>query len=55
MKILEDRVKELEEALLSAKKCLEEWDRVNKAMLYPHQHNTGTQTKELLKVIEEIL
>lgn len=52
---LVDRIKELEYTLTVAKKCLLEWDRVNKAMLYPHQHKTGAQTKEALKEINEVL
>lgn len=52
---LVDRIRELEYTLTVAKKCLLEWDRVNKAMLYPHQHQTGTQTKEALKEINEVL
>lgn len=49
------RINELETTLEEAKKCLIEWDRVNKAMLYPHQHNTGAQTKQALKNIGEVL
>lgn len=49
------RINELEVTLEEAKRCLLEWDRVNRAMLYPHQHNTGAQTKKTLKTIEETL
>jgi hypothetical protein len=52
---LVERIRELEYTLTVAKKCLLEWDRVNKAMLYPHQHNTGIQTKAILKEIGEVL
>jgi hypothetical protein len=52
---LVERIRELEYTLTVAKKCLLEWDRVNKAMLYPHQHRTGSQTKEALKEINEVI
>lgn len=49
------RINELETTLEEAKRCLLEWDRVNRALLYPHQHNTGAQTKKALKTIEDTL
>jgi hypothetical protein len=52
---LVDRIKELEYTLTVAKKCLMEWDRVNRALLYPHQHDTGAKTKKALKEINEVI
>ena len=49
------RIEELEQALKQAVTVLEEWEEVSRKMLYPHQHNTATFNREVLKNIKDIL
>lgn len=50
-----EEVAELRKVLKESLSTLKEWERVNRDMLYPHQHNTGSLNRETIYKIESIL
>lgn len=55
MELLKKRIQVLEETIKVCLKMLETWEDVSRKMLYPHQHNTGTLTKQVISEVRKVL
>lgn len=55
VELLKKRIQVLEETIKVCLNVLETWEDVSRKMLYPHQHNTGTLTKQVILEVKKVL
>lgn len=51
----EDEIKHLRKVLRMCQKTLEQWATVDRKMLYPPQHDTGSINRETLIEVKKVL